>query len=188
MTRPALLVASLAAVALAACEREDRDYRPNPVASETVERVALSPLSPGPSGPTTSVSNKGKDFQANAFHLSQGKKMFAWFNCVGCHANGGGGSGPPLMDEVWIYGGSIENIVHTIREGRPNGMPAFRGKIPDDQIWEIAAYVRSMSGNAPSAAAPTRNDDMHPHPSESRTPPSPPVTGGTSPPSGQMPQ
>ena len=183
-----LLVVAGTALVAAACEREDRDYRPNPVATETTERVALSPLSPGVGGPSTYTSNKGKDIQINAFHLSQGKKLFSWFNCVGCHGNGGGGSGPPLMDDKWIYGGSIENIVHTIREGRPNGMPAFRGKIPDDQIWELAAYVRSMSGNAPKAAAPARNDDMHPGPSESRRPQSPPVTGGTSPPSGQMPQ
>jgi cytochrome c oxidase cbb3-type subunit 3 len=183
-----LLMVSLAALGLASCEREDRDYRPNPVATETTERVALSPLSPGVGDPSTYTTNKGRDIQINAFHLSQGKKLFSWFNCVGCHANGGGGSGPPLMDDTWIYGGSLENVVHTIREGRPNGMPAFRGKIPDDQIWEIAAYVRSMSGNAPSAAAPTRNDDMHPGPSESRRSPSPPIMGGTSPPSGQMPQ
>ena len=82
--------------------------------------------------------------------MSQGKQLFTWFNCTGCHANGGGGSGPPLMDDNWIYGGSIENIVATIREGRPNGMPSFRGRIPDDQIWEIAAYVRSMGGNVPA--------------------------------------
>jgi cytochrome c oxidase cbb3-type subunit 3 len=43
------------------------------------------------------------------------------------------------MDEKWIYGDAIENIVATIREGRPNGMPSFRGRIPDDQIWQIAA-------------------------------------------------
>lgn len=188
MRKAAPLMALAAVVLLAACEREDRSYRPDPVASETAEQVALSSLAPGPNPPATSLSGKGKDFEVNAYHLSQGKTLFAWFNCNGCHANGGGGIGPPLMDEKWTYGGSIENIVHTIREGRPNGMPSFRGKIPDDQIWELAAYVRSMSGNVPSAAAPTRRDDMHPHPSESREPKSPPLVGGTTPPSGQMPQ
>ncbi len=189
MKRAAVFVVSVAAVALAACEREDRDYRPNPVATETTERVALSPLSPGVGDPSTyTTTNKGRDIQINAFHLSQGKKLFAWFNCNGCHGNGGGGSGPPLMDDKWIYGGSIENIVATIREGRPNGMPSFRGKIPDDQIWQIAAYVRSMSGNVPKDAAPARNDDMHPGPAENRRPTSPPIPGGITPPSGQMPQ
>lgn len=188
MTARALLSGLALAAVLVACEREDRDYRPKPVASETEEKVALVPLSPGSGGPDVYASGKGKEYENNAYHLSQGKKLFAWFNCTGCHGNGGGGSGPALMDDTWIYGGSIENIVQTIREGRPNGMPSFRGKIPDDQIWEIAAYVRSMSGNVPKDAAPARNDDMHPGPSENRRPASPPVSGGTMPPSGQMPQ
>ena len=74
------------------------------------------------------------------------------------------------MDDNWIYGSSIENIHATIRDGRPNGMPSFRGKIPDDQIWQIAAYVRSLAGNASSGSAPGRNDDMMPHPAENRLP------------------
>jgi cytochrome c oxidase cbb3-type subunit 3 len=53
------------------------------------------------------------------------------------------------MDDLWIYGSAPDNLFATIVEGRPNGMPSFRDKIPDDQIWEIAAYVRTLSGNAP---------------------------------------
>jgi cytochrome c oxidase cbb3-type subunit III len=186
MTRLSILVLSL--LALAACEREKREFRSNPIATETEEKVALSVLSPGPSAPVDHRTGKGQDYENNAYHLSQGKKLWAWFNCNGCHANGGGDSGPALMDDRWIYGGSIENIVQTIREGRPNGMPSFRGKVPDDQIWQLAAYVRSMSGQASKAAAPSRNDDMHPHPSENRMPPSAPVEGGMIPPSAEAPQ
>ena len=64
----------------------------------------------------------------------------------------------------------IESIHATIRDGRPNGMPTFGTKVPDDQIWELAAYVRSMAGLASSAASPGRNDDMMAHPSENRLP------------------
>jgi cytochrome c oxidase cbb3-type subunit 3 len=49
------------------------------------------------------------------------------------------------MDDVWIYGGRLEQIHNTIAQGRPNGMPAWGGKIPDEQLWQISAYVRSMS-------------------------------------------
>jgi cytochrome c oxidase cbb3-type subunit 3 len=70
------------------------------------------------------------------------------------------------MDDVWIYGSAPENIYATIVEGRPNGMPSFRGKIPDSQIWQIVAYVRSMSGLASQGAAPARSDHMHAKPSE----------------------
>jgi len=177
-----------ACLVLCACEREDRAYRPENVATETEEKIALVPLSPGPSAPVEAKSGKGKQYENNAYHLSQGKTLFTWFNCVGCHGNGGGGSGPPLMDDKWVYGGAIENIVATIREGRPNGMPSFRGKIPEDQIWQIAAYVRSMSGNVASDAAPARSDAMHAGPAENRRSAEPPVSGGTAPPGTQMPQ
>jgi cytochrome c oxidase cbb3-type subunit 3 len=183
-----VLILSLAAVVLAACEREDRDYRSNPVTAETNEKIALVPLSAGPGGPTEQRSGLGKDYEENAYHISQGQRLYTWFNCNGCHANGGGDSGPALMDDRWIYGGQIENIVQTIREGRPNGMPPFRGKIPDDQIWQIAAYIRSMGRNVPKPAAPSRKDDMSPGPAEQRRPPGEVIDGGQIPPSAQMPQ
>jgi cytochrome c oxidase cbb3-type subunit 3 len=49
------------------------------------------------------------------------------------------------MDDEWIYGDRLEQIHQTLVEGRPNGMPSWGGKIPDGQLWELAAYVRSMS-------------------------------------------
>ena len=41
---------------------------------------------------------------------------------------GGGGIGPPLMDDRWIYGSAPENIYASIVQGRPNGMPAWGGR------------------------------------------------------------
>jgi cytochrome c oxidase cbb3-type subunit 3 len=183
-----LAIASICALALAGCEREDRDYRPDPVSTGTEEHITMSALTAGPEAPVAAVTGLGQKYEANAFHVAQGKKYYVWFNCNGCHANGGGDSGPPLMDDRWIYGGSIENIVQTIREGRPNGMPSFRGKITDEQIWQLASYVRSMSGNLWKDVAPGRNDDLNPHPSENRMPKQEPVSGGTTPPATQMPQ
>jgi len=186
MRRIALLLLPLL---LASCQREEREFRSNPIASETRETVALTSLSPGSNEPVVATSGKGREYETNAYHLSQGKRLYQWMNCGGCHAPGGGGDiGPPLIDDKWIYGASIEQIVQTIREGRPNGMPSFRGRVPDDQIWELAAYVRSMTGNVPTDAAPTRSDHMHSRPSESRMSPSPPIAGGGVPPGGQAPQ
>lgn len=178
MSAPRVMVLIVCATALAACEREERSFRPDPVADEVRQQIALTSLSPGPSAPSESRPRAAKDYERNAYHLAEGKRLFRWFNCNGCHANGGGGSGPALIDDKWIYGGEIENIVATIREGRPNGMPSFRGRIPDDQIWEIAAYIRSMSGNVPASAAPNRDDRMMPRPAENRAEPNPPVPAG----------
>jgi len=55
-------------------------------------------------------------------------------------------------------------------EGRPNGMPSWRGKIPDYQVWEIVAYVRSLSGQVPQDAAPGRDDSMEGKPPENSMP------------------
>ncbi|RVD60099.1 c-type cytochrome [Mesorhizobium sp. M2D.F.Ca.ET.185.01.1.1] len=167
--RPVVALLLSASLALAACQREERDTRPQSALGSGEQPIPVTTLEPGGQRPSP-ADNKAASFEANAFHLSEGKRLFGWFNCSGCHANGGGGMGPALMDEKWIYGSSMESIHATIRDGRPNGMPSFRDKIPDDQIWELAAFVRSLSGNAPSSAAPSRNDDMMVHPSENRMP------------------
>jgi cytochrome c oxidase cbb3-type subunit III len=168
MTRILLFAVCLMALTTG-CEREERETRPQPASGNGDEPMFLSTLAPGGERPS-SKDEKAAEFEANAFHMNEGKRLFGWFNCAGCHANGGGGMGPPLMDEKWIYGSSTAAIHATIRDGRPNGMPAFRDHIPDDQIWEIAAYVRALAGNASKAAAPNRNDDMMPHPAENRLP------------------
>jgi cytochrome c oxidase cbb3-type subunit 3 len=178
----------VAALALTACDRQGRDTTSGQSNEEPRSTIALTTISPMDGKPMTVENPKGRDYAASAFHISQGKQYYRWFNCNGCHANGGGDSGPPLMDDIWIYGGSMDNIVATIREGRPNGMPSFRGKIPDDQIWEIAAYVRSMSGRAATDVAPSRNDDLNSGPAENRRPALPENAGGATPPSALQPQ
>jgi cytochrome c oxidase cbb3-type subunit 3 len=80
--------------------------------------------------------------------------------------------GPALMDAQWIYGSKPENIFESIVEGRPNGMPAFGAKIVEDQIWQLVAYVRSMSGLLRSDVAPGRADAMYVRPQEQSTKPS----------------
>src|SRR5204862_335278 len=79
-----------------------------------------------------------------------------WMNCAGCHAHGGGGMGPPLMDDEWRYGGSMDEIAATILDGRPNGMPSFRGRITEDQAWQLAAFVRALSAQPRQDALPSR--------------------------------
>lgn len=91
--------------------------------------------------------------------LAEGRTLYHQYNCAGCHAAGGGAIGPALIDDEWIYGDGLDNIFFTIVEGRPQGMPAFRGRIPDGQIRTIAQYVRSM---APSDVPPVGNPSAAP--------------------------
>jgi cytochrome c oxidase cbb3-type subunit 3 len=116
--------------------------------------------------------------EISSYDVAEGKRLYHWFNCNTCHANGGGDIGPALMDEKWLYGSEPRNIFSSIVEGRPNGMPSFRGKIPDQQVWQLVAYVRSMSSQVPLYAKPGRDDDLQAKPPESMAPESPPVPGG----------
>lgn len=168
----------LAALALtpSGCKREERDFRVATPAAARTEGVRVSELQPGqpaPSHPDTS------DYEENAWAQNEGKRLYAAFNCVGCHAHGGGGMGPALMDAKWIYGSAPDQIFATIMEGRPNGMPSFRGKISDHQIWQIVAYVRSLSGLTPRDAAPSRSDHMKTSPPGNSVDPVKPVRSGT---------
>jgi cytochrome c oxidase cbb3-type subunit 3 len=66
------------------------------------------------------------------------------------------------MDSEWRYGSDPANIFASIMQGRPNGMPSFGGHIPEDQAWQIVAYVQSMSGGARKDVAPSRGDGLYP--------------------------
>jgi cytochrome c oxidase cbb3-type subunit III len=116
-------------------------------AADQPDRAAVidSALDPGVGHSLAITDPRAARYYNNADAVITGKRLFAQYNCSGCHSNGGGGMGPDLMDDVWIYGSRLEQIHQTLVQGRPNGMPAWGGKIPDEQLWQIAAYVRSMS-------------------------------------------
>src|SRR3954454_16116565 len=161
-----LLIVVFVTVPFISCEREERGFRVQTPDANRINSKQLTSLQAGESAPEPAVKN---EYEENAFAMSEGKRLFSQMNCVGCHAHGGGGMGPALMDDKWIYGYQPEQIFSTIVEGRPNGMPSFRGKLPDYQIWQLAAYVRSLSGLASKDAAPGRNDDMQSRKPENST-------------------
>lgn len=152
--------------AFASCDREERKIKELPPDNTPTSTVRQSELQPG-----QPVADKEMrvPYEENAYAMSEGKRLYEWFNCAGCHAQGGGSIGPPLIDEKWLYGASPENIYATIVEGRPNGMPAFGDKIPNNELWQIVAYVRALNGQASKDAAPSRSDHMQAKPSEQST-------------------
>lgn len=149
-------------LALTSCQREKRDLRPSPVRLAVFGNAAPeSTLQPG--GPKTEpqVTNP---YAGNAYAISEGQRLYNWYNCSGCHANGGGSIGPPLIKQQWIYGGEPANLFDTIVKGRPNGMPTWGGRIPEYQIWQIVAYVRSLNHEEPQSATPPRLDTIETNP------------------------
>jgi cytochrome c oxidase cbb3-type subunit 3 len=78
--------------------------------------------------------------------LEEGKQLFVSYNCADCHGSeGSGGVGPSLQDNRWHFGGAAGEVYESIAQGRPDGMPAWGGRIPESQVWALVTYVRSLS-------------------------------------------
>jgi glucose/arabinose dehydrogenase/cytochrome c553 len=73
--------------------------------------------------------------------LELGKQIFA-SNCSACHGeDADGGAGPSLIDTEWLYGGDFASIFQSVRYGRKNGMQAWKEKLNQEQIRQVASYV-----------------------------------------------
>jgi cytochrome c oxidase cbb3-type subunit 3 len=88
---------------------------------------------------------------------AQGRFAFSEY-CVPCHGPGAGGAKgyPNLIDDEWIWGGTLEQIAQTIRYGVRSAdektrvaaaMPAFGrdGLLKPQDIDAVADYVRSLA-------------------------------------------
>ena len=156
-TNKAVLIGG--ALLIAACHREERHNEPKPFDASIKAGQSPPTIIPG-AAQASPLDPRAADYDNNAPALAEGQFLYTHMNCVGCHAHGGGGMGPALMDDKWRYGGRIDQIAATIAEGRPNGMPAWKGKLTEDQIWKLAAYVRSLSGQPSKDAVSSRADEM----------------------------
>jgi cytochrome c oxidase cbb3-type subunit 3 len=156
------VLTAFALVWVAGCQREKRDFRPSPTRIAVYGDAAReSDLRPG--GPLPSPARVTNPYNGSAYDISEGQRLFVWYNCAGCHGgHGGGGMGPPLMKPAFIYGDAPENLFDTIVKGRPNGMPSWGGRIPEYQVWQLVAYVRSLNGEQPTSAGSSRQDTLEP--------------------------
>ena len=162
MKAAALVSALLLGLALGGCDRETRLFS-KAASNAPAPQVAArqGELRPGENGEGLTETIATDTFDGkNAYDASQGRQLFHGYNCAGCHSNGGGGMGPALMDDKWIYGSRPEDIYKTIMEGRPNGMPSFKGRIPTDQAWQLVAYVRLMGGLTSKEIGSARSDEL----------------------------
>ena len=169
-------LAVLIALLLAGCNRSAQPALPAEQPSRPI--VIGSALDPGVGYSLVTTDPRAAAYYNNAEAVNTGKRLFQQYNCSGCHSNGGGGMGPDLMDDVWIYGSRLEQIHQTLVDGRPNGMPSWGNKVPDQQLWQLAAYVRSMSLPQTLAA----ETDNTPSQSPAPVPPEADQDAGWSPP------
>lgn len=113
--------------------------------AETLAALAATPIEQIPNDPKLLAAAK-----------AGGKAAFL-VNCVQCHGSGAAGSigYPNLNDDDWLWGGTADQIYHTVLHGirfaddpetRVSEMPAFGDIIDATQIAQVSAYVASLSG------------------------------------------
>ncbi len=83
----------------------------------------------------------------NPEYASAGKVKYDQL-CIACHqANGSGNvllGAPNIADTIWLYGGTYDDIYHSIAIGRNGVMPAFSDLLGEDRVYLLAAYVQSL--------------------------------------------
>jgi cytochrome c oxidase cbb3-type subunit 3 len=145
LAKPALPLTLLLLALGAGCNQDGGAAQLPPAAAAarpaTARLDAVGPI-PGPAQLLTTASNP---YQDNPSALADGRRLFMWMNCAGCHGDhGGGGMGPSLRDPAWIYGSSDADVFSSIAEGRAHGMPAWGTLLPSDSIWKLDAYIHSL--------------------------------------------
>jgi len=116
--------------------------------------------------PKGKLANPYKDTQTDI--TTQGGQLFKSYSCSGCHGGGGGGGMcPPVINDVWVYGGDDDTLFRLVtlgsdalqkkgytRIGHENvvgPMPPFGGIIKNaDDLWKILAWVRSQYNGDPA--------------------------------------
>ncbi|OYU38317.1 MAG: cytochrome-c oxidase, cbb3-type subunit III [Pseudorhodobacter sp. PARRP1] len=85
----------------------------------------------------------------DAAQATEGAAVFAE-NCVACHGEDGKGNrefgAPNLTDAIWLYGGDVATLTETVTKARYGVMPAWTGKLSEDEIRAVATYVHSLGG------------------------------------------
>lgn len=86
--------------------------------------------------------------EADAGQATAGQTQFNQF-CAACHGLDGKGQpmlgAPDLTNDIWLYGGSREQITDVLRNGRNGRMPGFADRLDEDRIHILNAYVRSLA-------------------------------------------
>ena len=93
------------------------------------------------------LSMSGADHDAT---LAVGGQDLFLNNCASCHGDNGDGDtfvgAPALNDQVWLYGGSAEQVRHSIYYARFGIMPGFENRLRPAEIRAVAAYVHQLGG------------------------------------------
>ena len=113
-------------------------------AEQAKAKVAMQPIY------AKYVSMSAEDLAKDAGAMGIGQRLFI-NNCAQCHGSDARGSKgfPNLTDNDWLHGGSLENIVETITNGREGNMPPMAAAVgTGEDVRNVAHYVLSLSNSA----------------------------------------
>jgi cytochrome c oxidase cbb3-type subunit 3 len=147
-----MITTLLTVAAFASVQGQQQSKSPPHSPAPTSPKPQMGPT-PGPGSDT--LAEVANPYVNDRKAIGEGRRLFNWYNCAGCHGDhAGGGMGPSLRDSTWRYGGTDTRIYRSIAEGRTKGMPAWGNKLPPEQIWKIVAYIRTL-GTAQEPDRPT---------------------------------
>ena len=126
------LITILALALLGGCSKEARTL------------LADQPQTP----PAGASDPRVPKYQENAYQVSQGGRYFTWYGCGRCHAAGAKGV-LDLGDGRWKHGGGFDQVYRFIARGHAGTLANYGDRIPVEQLWQIAAYVRDLGTVAP---------------------------------------
>jgi cytochrome c oxidase cbb3-type subunit 3 len=151
--RPIYVLGALvsAALALAAYADSQGGAQAKPQATPP-DRSSAVPLGQrAGTGDSAEVLSTPNPYEGSKQAAREGQQIYLAMNCTTCHAyDGSGNQGPDLTDTRWRYGGLPIQIFNSIHDGRPQGMPSWKDKLTDDQIWKLVTYVESFGGAYPA--------------------------------------
>jgi mono/diheme cytochrome c family protein len=169
-----LIVVGFAFGCSAALAADDASKQP----AAAPQQASPAPTGEAASGKTPKAAAESAEkgqlkspYQDFAKVADEGHKKFMAAGCNGCHGGGGGGGmGPPLTNQVWIYGKDDDTLFRLValgsdglkaqgyaRKGSENvvgPMPAMGNIVKtDDDMWKIIAWIRSVNPSSASASA-----------------------------------
>jgi len=178
MIAAGLLVAGLPVTALLAADDAAKPPQQPPAAEAQPPAGGGEAAAGGSPAETAKTAEKGSlksPYADYAKVAEEGHQKFMGAGCNGCHGGtGGGGMGPPLTNEIWVYGKDDDTLFRLIALGSDElqkqgytrkGSESVVGPMPPmgnvlksaDDEWKIIAWIRSVnpsSAGSSSASAP----------------------------------
>ena len=169
-----LLVIGLGGSALAADQTQQPAAGDAPAAQKSAPADKAAGDGGGSPAETAKSAEKGSLKSPYADYASvapEGQKIFMAAGCNGCHGGtGGGGMGPPLTNQVWVYGKDDDTLFRLVALGSDElqkqgysrkGSESVVGPMPpqgtivksDDDLWKIIAWIRSINPSSAGAAS-----------------------------------